>query len=161
MQQNILYCDSRGDTRYSPFFCWLEAFGVRDNIENHYQKAKVFSLPDGSLYHPNDWRAAKQAKKGGLPQREDVMRLPNGRFAPARFLVFGWYTSLWLKYLDANPDLIDHARRFDEYVDRFKHGFPMCQADCVRAYVQGGREELLGHCQPFFDWLRSGDEVAP
>lgn len=153
----ILYCDSRGDKRFSPFFCDVEAFGVKASIENHYQKAKVFVGETGELVHPLDWRHAKRLEKKppdglGLP-RHDHFMFPDGRFCPAKYLVFGWYAALWLKYLDAHPELVEHARGFDEYVDRFKHGFPLCQADCVRLYVRGGRGSLLEHCKEFFAWV--------
>jgi hypothetical protein len=150
----ILYCDSRGDKRFSPFFCWLEAYGVRDSIEQHYQKAKVFVAADGELVSPRDWKDAKRLKKGGYA-RYPEFKLPDGRYCPGKYLVFGWYASLWLKYLDGHPELVGEAAGYDEYVDRFKHGFPLCQADCVRLYVKRGRAALLEHCREFFAWLRA------
>jgi len=38
----ILQCHTRGDRRFTPFNCWVIAFGRRDTIENHYQRAKRF-----------------------------------------------------------------------------------------------------------------------
>ena len=62
--KRILQCHSRGDRRFSPFCCFLEAFGQTNSIENHYQRAKVF---EGEL-HPKDWKQAKHFKKSGLKQ---------------------------------------------------------------------------------------------
>jgi len=160
----ILYCDSKGDSRFSPFFTYLEAFGVRDSIEEFYQKSKVF-VKDDELVSPRNWQEAKHYQKpvkfggAGLPRWPEFV-LPNGVYCPNRFHVFGWYASLWLKYLDQHPELVDHARGFDEYVDRFKGGFPLCQADCVRLYVKAGREALLEHCVDFFKWVRENCPIT-
>lgn len=148
----ILQCDSRGDQRYSPFFCPVSAFGVVKSIEDHYQTAKVFVGTDGRLVHPQDWREAKQYDKAGWT-RHDHFRLPDGRFCPARFLIFGWYAALWVKYLDEHPELVEYARQFDEFADRFKGTFPLCQADCVRLYVKQGRAALVDRCREFLSWL--------
>lgn len=149
----ILQCDSRGDTRFSPFFCWVEAFGVRDSIEEHYQKSKTFVDADGRLYHPTCWRQAKAYEKTPDFKRHDHFRLPNGRMCPAKYLVFGWYAALWVKYLDEHPDLVEYARGFDDYSDRFKGLFPLCQADCVRLYVKKGRAALVSQCRDFLAWV--------
>lgn len=154
----VLQCHSKGDRRFSPFFCHLTAFGVRDSIEDFYQKSKVFVRPDGELVFPSGWREAKQLQKPpphgeGLPLYEEF-RLPNEMFVPIRYHIFGWYASLWLKYLDEHPALVEEAKTYDEYEDIFKGNFPLCQADCVRLYCKGGREALLGHCRGFFRWLK-------
>lgn len=159
----VLQCHSKGDRRFSPFFCTVAAFGVTDSIEDHYQKSKVFVLNGEELVRPADWRHAKSLKKRGLPMWQEFC-LPNGRYAPGRFHVFGWYASLWLKYLDSHPALVAEASTYDEYEDIFKHSFPLCQADCIRLYCKQGRRALLAHCADFFAWLRTGEadvELVP
>jgi hypothetical protein len=158
----ILQCDSKGDKRFSPFFCRLEAFGVRDSIEDHYQKSKVFVTEGGELVHPADWREAKKMQKPpphglGLALFPEF-RLPNGWYCPGKFHVFGWYSSLWLKYLDSHPELVEFASGFNEFHDRFKGSFPLCQADCVRLYCKQGRPALLETCKEFLDWARAQRE---
>jgi hypothetical protein len=150
----ILQCHSQGDTRFSPFFCWLEAFGVRNSIENFYQTAKVFVDKDGSLIYPANWREAKfYEKELRLPLYLQI-RLPNKQFLPAKYIIYGWYSSLWLKYLDLHPELVDIAKGYDDYEDKFKGNFPLCQADCIRLYCKQGRQALLAHCTDFFLYIR-------
>lgn len=152
--KRVLECHSQGDRRFSPLFARVAAFGVVDTIEDHYQKSKVFVDRD-ELIHPIDWRQAKYLQKQGLPRWPEFM-LPNGRWVPNRYQVFGWYASLWLKHLDARADLVAFAATFDDFHDKFKHGFPLCQADCVRLYAKSGRDALLEHCREFFAWLKAG-----
>jgi len=38
--KRVLECSSRGDKRFSALYAKVLAFGVRDTIENHYQKSK-------------------------------------------------------------------------------------------------------------------------
>src|SRR5919108_2391626 len=108
--QRILQCHSRGDRRFSPFCCFVDAFGKKDSIENHYQRAKVF---EGNRF-PKDWKEAKQFKKSGLKQvawQIGSLRLPclpneqgNG-FALNDFGI-QFYIALWHKYLLSNRGLI-------------------------------------------------------
>lgn len=159
--KKILECHSKGDVRFSPFFARVKAFGVVDTIENLYQTSKVFVRYD-ELIRPIDWREAKRLQKKppqgeGLPRWPEFV-LPNGVWAPVKFHVFGWYSSLWVKYLDAHPELVEFAKDFDDYHDPFKGNFPLCQADCVRLYVKHGREALFAHCSEFFAWLKALDK---
>jgi hypothetical protein len=62
--KRILQCHSKGDGRFSPFNCYLEAFGFRDSIENHYQCSKIFDISGvpGVIQNkavPSNWREAK------------------------------------------------------------------------------------------------------
>lgn len=164
-KKKILECSSQGDKRYSPFFTWVVAFGVRDSIENHYQKSKVFVADDGELLSPVDWKQAKTFQKPqpwgmGLPVWPEF-KLPNGLYAPKKFHVHGWYSSLWLKHLDENKDLVEYAKTFDDYHDKFKGSFPLCQADCIRLYCKSGREALLETCKEFIQWLKSQSTAQP
>ena len=154
--KRILQCHSKGDKRFSPFFCYVTAFGVRDSIENHYQKSKVFYRRDLLQRIPVlTWRDAKDFQKD--PNLEKDMTkfiLPNGLLCPIEYQVYGWYSSLWLKYLDSNPDLVEEAKEFDDYEDIFKHNFPLCQADCIRLYCKYGREALFEASKDFLIYLR-------
>lgn len=154
----ILECHTRGDKRFSPFFTRVTAFGIDDTIENFYQKSKVFLKQDGELVHAKSWQSAKKLQKPpplgwGLPLWDEFL-LPNGRWVPRKFHVFGWYSSLWVKWLDAHPNLVEYAKTFDDYHDPFKHGFPLCQADCLRLYCKQGRVALMATCREFLEWLR-------
>jgi hypothetical protein len=157
----VLECHSKGDVRFSPFFARVKAFGVVDTIEDHYQKSKVFvSESRDELLFPIDWRQAKHMQKQKAYGGQGLIRwpefmLPNGHYVPNRYHVHGWYSSLWLKYLDAHPDLVEFAKLFDSFNDPYKHDFPLCQADCVRLYAKHGREALLEHCADFFTWLKT------
>jgi hypothetical protein len=152
MTTRTLACHSRGDKRFSPFFCWVDAFGIRDTIEDHYQKSKVFVSPTGLVF-PSGWKEAKQWKREGLP-RHDHFRLPNGLMVPVQYHIYGWYSALWLKYLDAHPQLVAEASTYDEFVDIFQYDFPLSQADCIRLYCKQGRASLLELCLPFFGFLK-------
>lgn len=135
----------------------MTAFGTFDTIENLYQRSKVFVDGD-ELRFPIDWREAKYLQKpkpyGAGLMRWPEFRLPNGVYVWNSFHVFGWYTGLWLKYLDEHPDLVAYAATFDDFHDPFKGNFPCCQADCVRLYAKHGREALADTCKEFFDLLR-------
>lgn len=155
----ILQCHSKGDKRFSPLFCWIEAFKINDTIENHYQKSKIFIF-DEEEKSPKDWYEAKTwqdaIKKGSVEfkRNEEEFILPNGRRYPIKYQVYGWYSSLWLKYLDQKPELVEYASGFDDYVDIFKHSFPLCQADCIRLYCKQGRQALLDTCCEFLELIR-------
>jgi len=144
--KRILQCHSRGDRRFSPFCCFLEAFGQTNSIENHYQRAKVF---EGEL-HPKDWKQAKHFKKSGLKQTSwqiGPYRLPcvtntDGNSFPLEDLGIQFYIALWHKYLLANSNLIAIATEFDDYEDPFKGKFPFCQADVIRQCVHKGIDSL-------------------
>ncbi len=155
----ILQCHSKGDKRFSPLFCYISAFKVTDTIENHYQMSKIFEI-DGIEQCPNDFMQAKDwqllIKKGNsnIKRNNEEFVLPNGDRFPIKYQVYGWYSSLWLKYLDLHPELVAYASEFDDYVDIFKHNFPLCQADCIRLYCKQGRQALLDTCKDFLDLVR-------
>ncbi len=156
--KRVLQCHSRGDTRFSPFFCTVEAFGVKRSIEEHYQCSKVFrkNPQDTSIFIPINWREAKSMEKSKEFVRDlEFFMLPADVILhPIKYHVYGWYSSLWLKYLDLNPKLVEEASTYDDYEDVFKWDFPLCQADCIRLYCKQGRQALLDTCQEFFDYLK-------
>lgn len=150
--RRVLQCHSRGDRRFSPFNCIVEAFSVTASIEHHYQVSKVFE----GEQRPRDWREAKHFKKpvnkGGLGLRQTgwqigPLRLPVRPNASGTSFVledFGiqHYCLLWLRYLLRNPELIEIASGYDDYEDPFRGDFPFCQADVIRQVVTCGVESL-------------------
>ena len=127
-----LECSSRGDKRFSAMYAKVEAFGVSDTIENHYQKSKR-NAAGGSV------------RKG---QPVDHMVLNGSKFSAS--MLTDWYRLLWIKYLDGNSALVEYARQFDEFTDMFRGKNTVnCQADVIRDYI-ADREQLL----------RSADRLA-
>ena len=141
-----MQCHSRGDRRFSPFFCEVVAFGKRASIEHHYQSSKLFA---GGV-RARDWRHAKELQRRGVGR---VAWQIGELYLPVRFNPEGdsfalqdmgiqFYISLWLKYLRANPELVRVASEFDEYEDPFRGRFPFCQAEVIRRAVREGIESL-------------------
>jgi len=119
-----LECSSKGDKRFSAFYAIVEAFGIYQSIEKHYQQSKR----DVSGNH---------VKKGNSV----AYMVINGYQLPAEYLT-DWYNLLWVKYLDKNPQLAAYARRFDEFTDIFRGKSINCQADVIKEYVSD-RDKLL------------------
>lgn len=150
--RRVLQCHSKGDRRFSPFNCTVEAFGATASIEHHYQTSKVF---EGER-RPRDWREAKRLKKpahlGGLGLRQIAwaigpLRLPvrpnaSGTSFDLKDFGIQFYVLLWLRYLLRHPELITIASEFDEFEDPFRGAFPFCQADVIRQVVKSGVESL-------------------
>lgn len=125
-KKKVLECSSKGDRRFSAMYAKVEAFGVLDTIENHYQKSKRNAV-GGSV------------KKG---QPVDHMVLNCHKFHVA--MLTDWYRLLWIKYLDGNPELVEYARQFDEFTDMFRGKNTVnCQADVIRDYVSDRKKLLL------------------
>lgn len=156
--RRVLQCHSRGDRRFTPFNCWVEAFGHIDSIENHYHHAKVF---DGEII-PKNWRDAKALKKAGIRQigwQIGPLRVPcqtneKGTSFVITDLGIQFYIALWFKYLRKNIHLLKYAAKFDEFEDPFRSDFPFCQADVIRQCVRERLESLLPMCQELRSLLR-------
>jgi O-acetyl-ADP-ribose deacetylase (regulator of RNase III) len=144
--RRILQCHSRGDRRYSPFFCTVSAFGKSASIEHHYQSSKVFA---GGV-RARDWKHAKELQRGRVRQvgwqigelYVPVRSNADGTSFDLRDAGIQFYITLWLKYLRANPQLVEYAREFDDFHDPFRGRFPFCQADVIRKAVREGVESL-------------------
>jgi hypothetical protein len=151
--RRVLQCHSRGDKRFSPFCCFVKAFGRQRSIEDHYQSAKVFEWGQQA----RNWSEAKQLKHMGFTQtwwRIGRVRVrPRSNDAKTGFalddLGIQFYIALWFKFLHANPELIQIASQFDEFEDPFRGTFPFCQADVIRQCVREG----LGSLKPMFSEL--------
>ena len=114
-----LYCDSRGDRRYSALYAQVTLKdGSVTTIESFYQSVKR--------------DAAGNPVRKGQPVHHIVI---HGRTYPASQLT-ALYEQLWRLYFTQHPELLDYARQFDTFVDRFRGRAINCQADVIRKLVQ-------------------------
>jgi hypothetical protein len=140
----VLECSTAGDARFSAFGAKVKAFGIKSNIEFHYQFAKGFE----GLEKPkitDTWEKKMNYIKSIKGKPFDYFDL-NGKKLDSE-LIFQWYHLLWINYLDNNPELVEYLRLFDDYNDVFKGKSKACQADSIRKYIKDGRESLLEECQ--------------
>ena len=140
---NVLECSSIGDKRFSAFYAYVNFNGSFRSIEEHYQLSKRFNGE-----HAPTMRKAK----GRKPSDFVVM----GRVFDISDLT-GWYYYLWYLYLSTNPSLVDYAKEFDDFKDRFKGRAFNCQADCVRLFVKGTEREYFEKIAGFINKLYSGN----
>lgn len=125
-----LECSSKGDKRFSAFYAKVVVNGNFDSIENHYQLSKRFA----TRRPPKTWRDTK----GKSP---DYFEIGDKAFDIS--LLTAYYYLLWVKYLDAHPELVKYAQDFDSFNDMFRGKSTNCQADCVRDYVKQGRSSII------------------
>lgn len=165
-----LQCHSRGDTRFSPFYCYTTVYGSSNNIENHFQRAKQYED-----FIVNDWRDAKKAKEQNLVQtgwKIGEKIFPVITNDKGIYLMKDWgiqfYIALWYKYLRTRGHLIEYAakEKFDGYEDPFAGTFPFCQAKLIQYCVKNSFKEdggidanegihsLLELCRPLLKELR-------
>lgn len=115
---NILYCDSRGDSRFSAFYAYVIIDGKKDSIESFYQNAKRDvngNIPGkGKPFSYFIWKGKKYKKEG-------ISKL---------------YENLWRLYFKQNPELLDYACQFDTFIDRFRGKARNCQADVIAKIVK-------------------------
>lgn len=125
----ILECSSKGDKRFSALYAKVKVFGVYDSIENHYQNCKrdINNQVVGK---------GKKVYKMVIEKTKETIELPPS------FLT-AYYKLLWCAYLDANPNLVEYASRFNDYHDTFKGKAINCQADVIRQYIKIGRSSIL------------------
>jgi uncharacterized phage-like protein YoqJ len=136
-----LECSSVGDPRFSAMYAYVEVFGVKRFIEDHYQLSKRF----GDDHPPkNKWQA-----KGKKPTHFVV----NGKEYDTKYLSM-WYKLLWCKYLDQNPELVAYAKNYDDFTDVFRGQSMNCQADVIKQYVKEGRKSIITECREFIDLIK-------
>lgn len=135
----VLECSSKGDKRFSAFYAQVTVNGVLDSIENHYQLSKRFGE-----FKPSSWRDAKG-------RRPTHFVVGDKSFDMKYFSM--WYTTLWLKYLRENPDLLAYINQFDRFTDMFKGKALNCQADVMQSIHDKGYLKVLHECQPFIQQL--------
>ncbi len=113
-----LYCDSRGDKRFSALYAYVNIDGVKDSIEHFYQNAKRDE--DGNV--PGKGKpVAYFIWKGKIYKKEDLSR---------------FYENLWIIYFKQNPDLLEIASKYDVFIDRFRGKSINCQADVIAKIVE-------------------------
>lgn len=117
-----LECSSAGDKRFSAFYAKVSFNGEYDTIENHYQKVK----------------RGKDGIKVGKGQRVSYFIINTQRFEPEDLTPY--YRLLWYLYLKQNPELVEYAKQFDSFTDKFRGHCINCQADCVKAFVNKDKE---------------------
>lgn len=143
----FLECSSKGDIRFSAFGAAVEIFGQTATIEEHYQLAKRFIGRDGKIFAPKSVYDVK-----GKRNKTSEMTFSH-IVVDGLELDLEWrdpfYKWMWLQYLDQNPHLVEYAAHFDDFNDIFKGKSIICQADCIRQYIQQGRESLISDIEVF------------
>lgn len=143
MEAMVLECSTykgdkitpKGDRRFSAWGAKVKVGEDFKFIEEHYQLCKRFKV-DGVLIIPKDWRETKG--------KQDIFcfEVMGKRYEPK--YLSSYYNLLWIKYLDANPSLVEFAKKFDRFTDKFKGKTTVnCQADVISRYVKEGRASLL------------------
>ena len=143
----VLHVHSRGARRFSPFCCFVTAYGVNKSIESHYQESKIF---EGGR-RPRDWREAKSFGKRrphGLGLRQTGWQIgphlfdvtPNARGTSFTVDDAGvqFYIRLWHRHLTAHPELVEEARQYDGWLDPFEGDFPFGQAKVFELVARRG-----------------------
>jgi len=114
----ILECSTAGDDRFSAFKAHVLFHGEYDTIENFYQNCKRDEnnkIPGkGKPVHHVYWY---------------------GKTYPAEALSV-IYGELWRLYFKQRPYLLDYAKGFDKFTDRFKGKAINCQADVIAKLVK-------------------------
>lgn len=156
--QWILECSTAGDINFSPFGAFIEVYGNRASIEEHFQIAKGFRKKhsdgtnvldrNGKFVYERESERFMKAK--GRPA--DVLLIDDLVLNPA--LLGQWYKLLWLKYLDANPDLVLYLNNFDVFNDCFSHGNPVNQGAVITTYIVKGRQALIDEAILLLDVLK-------
>jgi hypothetical protein len=152
--KKILQCHSKGNKEFSPFFCYVTAFGKRDSIENHYQCAKRFE----NCPTPSSWRDVKVWEKQKILQinwQIGHLLLPvksneQGNSFVLEDYGIQYYIKLWHKHLKENPEKLVYAKQFDDFEDPFAGYFPFCQAEVIKVATREGVDALV----PYFAELR-------
>lgn len=120
-----LECSSAGDKRFSAFYAKTSFYGVEDSIENIYQSVK----------------RDKNDNKVGKGRRVDHICI-KGKRLDVKYLT-PLYKMLWVKYLDNNLELVEYAKGFTAFGDKFRGKAINCQADVIRDYVKKGRNSIM------------------
>lgn len=139
-ESKTLHCYFKGDKRFSAFGAEIKFLGKEEKIEIIYQMSKRFGN-----FKPLHWRDAK----GRTPTH---FQIENVDFDVGYLSSF--YTLLWIMYLDKNPHLVEYAKSFDEFYDKYRGKSKNCQADIIRKYVKEGRETLIKDIVEFVIILR-------
>lgn len=112
----LLRCDMNGDKRFCDAFAKVNTGTGTDTIKN------CFEYSQNEFYF-----------------------VFNGKKYPNEYLTL-FYKFLWLEYFEQNPDLLDFASEFDDFVgDK--------SADVIRDIMKKGKEAVLEECADFISFL--------
>lgn len=104
-EEPFLECSSKGDKRFSAFYAKTK--GSNKSIEERYQAGKLFE--DGST--GLSWREVKGKKPVNI---EDCRK---------------FYSFLWDKYFEENPELLEVIKQYNGFTDIFGQEGHACQAE--------------------------------
>lgn len=143
----ILECSTQGDKRFSALCAKVTINGETKSIENWYQLSKRFSGKKPIHF--------KQAKQWQYTKGKPTSFVFLGNEYEIKYLS-SLYEVLWVKYFDANPDLLKYAKQFDGFSDRFRTPKTInCQADVIRDIVKYGREHVINRNREFLEMVRN------
>lgn len=147
----VLECSSAGDKRFSAMYAVVEYMGIEDTIEKHYQKSKRFI--SGENYIAMDNAEGKKV---------DACEVFGCLYEPSILTMF--YSWLWCKYFNSHPELLEYAKGFDKFNDRFKGQSINCQADIIEKLCTNPNEvyEIISPiCELENNWLIAVSANAP
>ena len=114
-----LQCHSKGDKRFSALYAKVTMRGITCSIEQAYQSSK--RLADGSV-------AGKGKRPDYVVEPFTNVQLPVSELT-------NLYTGLWVMYFTQHPELLEYAKKFDNFEDIFRGKSINCQADVIAACV--------------------------
>jgi hypothetical protein len=152
VKMRTLECSTKSDTELgrslSAFNAHIYVFDKADTIENHYQTSKL--LP-GSL-RAKDWREGKGKRAIALIIGDHTYDVAYQK---------QWYFSLWMKYLDIHPEIVEAASRYDFFSDMFGGKDlenRICQADAIHMYIKHGREAMQKFIAPLMALIKQNTQ---
>ena len=104
----FLECSTKGDRRFSAFAARIKSLNNR-SIEEMYQAYKIFDI-NGKTVSKLSWQEAKGKK---AINQEDCNK---------------WYSELWDKYIQENPELKQVLKNASGLSDMFGQPGHCCQA---------------------------------
>lgn len=137
-----LECSSAGDRRFSSLYAKVDIFGKNDCIVNHVQLSKRFLHE-----RPRHW-------KDGRGRFATHLEIENVRLNPR--LLPQWHKFLWLKYLDAHPELVEEAKSYNVFTDKFSEEDSR-DAEAIKQYVKKGRDSIIKDCKELLQVISEHD----
>jgi hypothetical protein len=151
IKMRTLECSTKSDTELgrslSAFNAHVYVFDKADTIENHYQLSKILK---GGV-RPKDWRQGKGSHPIALmigDHEYDVMYKKQ------------WYFSLWFKFLEIHPEIVQAASQYEMFSDMFGGKDlenRICQADAIHMYIKLGREAMQKFVAPLMQEIKSNN----
>ena len=119
-EMKILECSSKGDKRFSAFYATVSIKGVVKSIETWYQESK---------------RDVNDSIPGKGKYVAYMVNPFNGHKLPSTCLS-DFYKTLWIRYFNQHPELLEYAKGFDTFNDMFRGKCINCQADVIAECVK-------------------------